>query len=77
MAMNRQLQDLFGDDYLYNFTFQQWLHWKGDYWTPDLLNTADRAMLEVAAARLQATALIPDDQSPSTSQEANRIARKQ
>ena len=59
-------QILFGEDYLYNFTSLQWLHWQGNYWEPDFTNTVDRAMLEVAAARLQATALLPDVEPPST-----------
>jgi hypothetical protein len=66
-------QILFGEDYLYNFTSLQWLHWQGNYWEPDFTNTVDRAILEVAAARLQATALIPEVESQST----GIVSRKQ
>lgn len=53
-------QILRGRDFLYDWTAGQWLHWNGTIWRPDETGLADRAMVEVAAARLQATQKVQD-----------------
>jgi putative DNA primase/helicase len=52
---------LYGDDFLYNWTSKQWLQFDGIIWRPDTIGSADRAMVEVAAARLQATHKVQED----------------
>jgi putative DNA primase/helicase len=52
---------LHGDDFLYNWTSKQWLQFDGIIWRPDVIGAADRAMVEVAAARLQATHKVQED----------------
>jgi P4 family phage/plasmid primase-like protien len=52
---------LYGDDFLYNWTSKQWLQFDGIIWRPDVIGSADRAMVEVAAARLQATHKVQED----------------
>jgi putative DNA primase/helicase len=52
---------LYGDDFLYNWTSKQWLRFDGIIWRPDVIGSADRAMVEVAAARLQATQKVQED----------------
>jgi len=52
---------LYGNDFFHNWTSKQWLHFDGIIWRPDLLGAADRAMVEVAAARLQATHKLRED----------------
>ena len=52
---------LFGDDFLYNWTAKQWVRWNGILWVEDLVGSADRAMIEVAHARLQATSLVTEN----------------
>jgi putative DNA primase/helicase len=50
-----------GTDYLYNWTSRQWLHWNGIIWEPDFVGSVDRAMLDVAAERLQAATKVAGD----------------
>ena len=54
---------LYGNDFLYNWTSKQWLQFDGIIWRPDVIGGADRAMVEVAAARLQATHKAQEDTS--------------
>jgi putative DNA primase/helicase len=63
---------LFGNDYLFNWTSKKWLHWNGTCWETDETLTVDRAMLEVAAARLQAASLLSD----STAETTPHVSRK-
>jgi putative DNA primase/helicase len=50
-----------GSDFLFNRTSKQWLRWDGNIWVNDLTGNVDRAMLDVAAERLAATAKVQDD----------------
>ena len=52
---------LYGNDFLYNWTAQQWLHFNGVIWRPDAIGIVDRAMVDVAAARLQAVHRMQED----------------
>jgi hypothetical protein len=52
---------LYGSDFLFNWTSNQWLRFDGIIWRPDVIGAADRAMVEVAAARLQATYKVRED----------------
>lgn len=52
-----------GKDYRFGWTGQRWLYWNGVHWQPDQTGRADRAMLEVAQARLQATSTIEEQKA--------------
>jgi putative DNA primase/helicase len=53
---------LHGNDFLHNWTSKQWLQFDGVIWRPDATGVADRAMVEVAAARLQATSKVQENE---------------
>jgi putative DNA primase/helicase len=59
---------MFDGEYLYNWTERRWLHWTGVYWKADETFAVDRAMLEVAAARLQATSLLSEEAGQTAGQ---------
>jgi P4 family phage/plasmid primase-like protien len=56
----RAFEILFGEEFRYDWTGHRWLRWNGVYWEPDSLNFIDRRMLQVAAERLDAAALLPE-----------------
>lgn len=57
----RAFEILYCDQFLYSVTAESWLKWGGVCWRPDLTSEADRAMLGVAEARLQAVSVLQDD----------------
>jgi putative DNA primase/helicase len=56
----RAFEILFGEEFRYDHTAERWLRWNGVYWEPDTIGTIDRRMLQVAAERRDAAALLPE-----------------
>lgn len=67
-------ETLYGDDFLYNWTSEQWLRFDGIIWRADVTGVADRAMVNVARARLQAAYKMAVEDVPGKS--SNPQSRK-
>ncbi len=63
---------LHGADFLYNRNTEQWLRWSGIIYAPDVMGAADRAMLDVAAERLNATSTIEEKTPEETESKRKR-----
>lgn len=67
---------LYGEDFLYNWTSKQWLCFDGIIWRPDMTGAVDRAMVDVAAARLQATTKVQNDEAEFAKTGDARVNKK-
>ena len=67
---------LHGEDFLFNRTSKQWLCFDGIIWRPDMTGAVDRAMVNVAAARLQATNKVQDDEAEFAKTGDARVNKK-
>jgi putative DNA primase/helicase len=69
-------QLLYGEEFLFNRTTNQWLQWNGNIWAPDMNGSVDRHMLDVAHVRLQSVHAITEDVAVYASIGDTRASKK-